>query len=99
MCDSALTSLAHLPSAQENIEREISLTLMLLEAINGLGFYRDGKEQADRIFDRVSEYGSKGDLARLHRIIGVFAANLGDIESGLAHQDKANELCREIGDE
>jgi class 3 adenylate cyclase/tetratricopeptide (TPR) repeat protein len=100
MYDSALRSLSHLPqTAPGQTSREISLTLSLLETLNSLGVYRDGKELAESIFERVQSDGTKSDLARIYRVTGVFAANLGDIETGLAHQDKARELCREIGDE
>jgi len=79
--------------------KEIALTLDLLECYNSLSLYREGKVIAERILDKVHDIGTKADLARIYRILGVFAANLGDLDKGVELQDKAGALCREIGDE
>ncbi len=96
---SALFSLAKLPPGEEKAKKEIEITLSMLDCCNSLGLYREGLEAAARILDVVESTGGKRNLARIHRILGVFAANLGNIQTGLEHQEKARALFEELGDE
>jgi adenylate cyclase len=99
MFSSALASLARMHESDSRTENEIGITLALLDCCNSLGLYREGKEAAEKLFHIIEKHGGKSDLARIHRVLGVFAANLGEIETGLEQQDKARELFEELGDE
>lgn len=100
MYSSALTALAkQRDTGEAQIQKEIEITLALLDCCNSLGLYSEGLESAKRILDEVEKHGGKRELARIHRILGVFAANLGDIQTGLQHQELARVIFEELGDE